>query len=300
MFMAVKITKRGLAMNKRFKNTYIEITNICNLACSFCPKTTRKQEFMSVENFDYIVKNVDSFTEHIYLHLMGEPLLHPRLNEIIEIANKNDLSIKITTNGTLLEENIALLSTKSVKQINISLQSILTNDIDKNQYLTSVFYAIKEIRKLNPDTTIHLRLWNSVENCINSDNEFIRDFVLEKYNVDIFSVQNINNGHKLGEKLLLLYANAFKWPEENTLDYKGNAFCQGLRNQIGILVDGTVVPCCLDNNGSIALGNIFDTSLEEILETQKAKELYDGFSNHKAVMELCKHCEYRTRFNNKF
>lgn len=293
----IKSHERGTEIKKRFKSAYIEITNTCNLACTFCPKTTRKKEFMTVKNFDFIVKNITSFTEYIYLHLMGEPLLHPEFCKIIEIAKSYDLSIKITTNGTLLAENIELLSAKPVKQINISLQSILANDIDKKQYLANMYQAITKIREINNNTIIHLRLWNSLENRINSGNTFIREFLLEKYNVDIFGNQDIANGHKLSDKLLLLYANEFIWPNENNLDYKGEAFCHGLRNQIGILVDGTVVPCCLDNNGSLALGNIFDTPLNEILESQPSKALYEGFSNHIAIMELCKHCEYRTRFN---
>ena len=91
-------------------------------------------------------------------------------------------------------------------------------------------------------------------------------------------------------------AQKFKWPEQNEKMISEEIFCQGLRNQIAILVDGTVVPCCLDSEGKIDLGNIFDMPLKDILESKEVKLIYEGFSNRVAVEDLCKRCSYATRF----
>ena len=63
-----------------------------------------------------------------------------------------------------------------------------------------------------------------------------------------------------------------------------------------MLADGTVVPCCLDHEGDIALGNIFEGSMEEILASERASAIYEGFRDHRATEELCRKCGYARRF----
>ncbi|HIS11510.1 MAG TPA: radical SAM protein, partial [Candidatus Onthocola stercoravium] len=68
------------------KKVYVEITNNCNLDCSFCIKNTRKSMFMSEDNFEVILNKLKNTTSYLYFHVMGEPLLHPLINEFIDIA----------------------------------------------------------------------------------------------------------------------------------------------------------------------------------------------------------------------
>ena len=75
-----------------------------------------------------------------------------------------------------------------------------------------------------------------------------------------------------------------------------NHGCYGLRDQVGVLSDGTVVPCCLDHNGDIRLGNIYEQPIEEILNSPRAKAMVEGFSCRKAAEELCRKCGYARRF----
>ena len=84
----------------------------------------------------------------------------------------------------------------------------------------------------------------------------------------------------------------FIWPDLNNNIYNENGKCYGLKNHIGILVDGTVIPCCLDCNAKINLGNIFDDSLENILKQEKVLKMIKGFQENKKVEELCKHCNF--------
>ena len=106
------------------KKAYIEIGNICNLKCKFCPGTKREAKFMTAREFEHIAQKIRPHTQYIYLHLMGEPLLHPELEKILDIAQKLDFRVIVTTNGTLLgRRGASLLSSGAVHKINISLQS---------------------------------------------------------------------------------------------------------------------------------------------------------------------------------
>ena len=106
---------------KRFKKVYIEITNVCNLSCNFCPKTKRESGFLSVDKFKKVINEVKEYTDHVYFHLMGEPLLNKDLAEFLDICAENNLKVNITTNGTLLnKQKDVLLNAKSLRQVNIS------------------------------------------------------------------------------------------------------------------------------------------------------------------------------------
>ena len=94
---------------KPYKKAYLEITNVCNLSCAFCPKTSREPRFISVEEFAALIEQVQPLTDYVYLHLMGEPLLHPQLGEILSLCHRAGLKVSLTTNGTLLEKRQELL-----------------------------------------------------------------------------------------------------------------------------------------------------------------------------------------------
>ena len=64
-----------------------------------------------------------------------------------------------------------------------------------------------------------------------------------------------------------------------------------------MLVDGTVVPCCLDSAGVLDLGNLFQQNLDEVLASPRARAIYDGFTRHKAVEPLCRRCGYAAVIN---
>ncbi|MBR5320743.1 MAG: SPASM domain-containing protein [Clostridia bacterium] len=276
---------------KRFAKVYVEISNICNLKCSFCPGTTRKPKRMSVQEFELILNKIKPYTDYIYFHLLGEPLCHPDLEKFLQIADEMDFKVIITTNGTLLNKNkdILLKSSSHYKTV-ISLHSFEANN-NKNSfedYLNQCFQYAKDAEN---EKIVVLRLWN------NGGKDSLNDEILshlEKY----FPKPWVNerNGTRIGEKIYIQYGDKFDWPTLENNDIEEKVFCYGLRDQIGILADGTVVPCCLDNNGEINLGNIFEKDLEEIINSEKAQNIYNGFSNRKAHEELCKRCSFVRKF----
>ena len=287
----------------RFKKVYIEITNVCNLSCNFCPKTNRKYKFMGKEEFLHILKEVKSFTDHIYFHLMGEPLLNENIDYFLEESYKNHLKVNLTTNGTLLKKvEDKLINSKALRQINISLHSFEANEktVELEDYINNVTDFITKARS-NSDIICAIRLWNMDNNDLkgaNGLNSDILKILEENLELDFSIGEKLQetNRIKLKDKVYLNMAEKFEWPDIQIDSLGEEVFCHGLRNQIGILVDGTVVPCCLDSEGNINLGNIFEKSLKDIVEDKRARDIYDGFSRRRAVEELCKKCGYATRF----
>ncbi|NME82500.1 radical SAM/SPASM domain-containing protein [Clostridium sp. SM-530-WT-3G] len=286
---------------RKFKKVYIEITNICNLSCDFCPKTSRKLKFMEREAFEKIIKSIKPYTDHVYFHLMGEPFLNKNLEIFLNICEEYDLKVNITTNGTLINEvKDILLKSKALRQINFSLHSFEANDndVDFNDYINNIVDFVKEANE-NTGIICTLRLWNldmkyKARNNMNVD---IFKLLEEKFDVsdDIREVLKEKNTFKLRDRVYLNMGQKFAWPSLKIEEIGERAFCYGLRDQIGVLVDGTVVPCCLDSEGSIPLGNIFEQDLEEIINGERAKAIYDGFSGRKAVEDLCKRCGFINR-----
>ena len=92
-------------------------------------------------------------------------------------------------------------------------------------------------------------------------------------------------------------AEKFQWPNMNIEPLGDTGFCHGLRDHFGILVDGTVVPCCLDKEGAIALGSIQNQTLTDILESPRALSILHGFKKRKLVESLCQRCQYIERFH---
>lgn len=286
----------------RFKKIYIETTNICNLSCNFCPKTSRKLGFMETEDFKKIINKVKGHTNHIYLHLMGEPFLNNNLESFLQIAKEANIKVNITTNGTLINNvKDVLINSGAIRQINISLHSFEANENNINfyDYLNNILQFIEEANK-KTEIICSLRLWNIDTEDLKANNNLNLDILkLIEENLNInFSIKDAlldKRGIKLKERVYLNMAEKFSWPDSSISLISEEVFCYGLRDQLGILLDGTVVPCCLDSEGKIPLGNIFKEDLGDIINSKRAIDIYDGFSQRRAVEDLCKRCGYAKR-----
>lgn len=284
---------------RKFKQIYIEITNICNLNCSFCPKNSRPKKFMTVAEFDLITDEVLPLTNTVCLHLMGEPLLHPNIKEVFEICNKKNLNVYLTTNGTLIKKNLDLLKSGCAKRISVSLHSFEanTNSNTLDDYLESVLFSCKEIVD-NSQTYIEFRLWNESSNkeAKNTLNGKIIEKINETFNTNL-TPQNLEHHTSITDKAYISFADTFEWPiNTESKDKNCVKFCYGLRSHFGILCDGTVVACCLDSEGKLALGNIFDSKISDILNTPRAQNIYKGFTDRNITEEFCKTCTYANKF----
>ena len=273
------------------KKAYLEITNICNLACAFCPGTRREAHMLTREEFSVLTEKLRGRVQYLYFHLMGEPLLHPLLPDFLQIAGERGFHAMLTTNGTLLRERGDLLcESGAVLKVSVSLQSFEANaGGELGAYLADCIAFAKKASTAGK--RCELRLWN--RNGLETLNP-----VIEAQLADAFPKpwQPGREGWKLGENLWLARGDRFDWPAMEAEDRGESCFCYGLRDQIGVLCDGTVVPCCLDHEGDVPLGNLFTQSLEEILESDRARAIREGFSRRRAAEELCRRCGYSRRF----
>ena len=277
-----------------FKKIYIEITNICNMNCPFCPPHNRKSEYMDLNDFEKVLNKIKPYTKYIYLHVKGEPMLHPQFDDFVKLAYDMGFFVNITTNGTLLKNHLS--STKYIRQLNISLHA--TNDEE----------IIKTAMQIN-NCYVNFRVWNTYKNnkdLLQNNNKTIN--LLEKnFGINIYSKLNqkmdemkhcnLNSetNFTLKDNFYISIQNEFEWPNINK-NKEENGYCHALKDHIAILVNGTIVPCCLDNNGDIELGNIFDQTIDDVLESEKAQRIIKGFSERKCVERLCQNCEYKNRF----
>ena len=292
----------GFAMIKSFKKTYIEITNVCNLSCSFCPKTSRPAAYMGVDLFRRILEQIKGHSRHLYFHVLGEPLVHPELRAFLDLCHAHGYRVNITTNGTLVDRLLKdNLIRPALRQVNISLHSFEANASREGMqaYLDKVFNFVLEAMKIS-DVQICLRLWNIGDKYISTANTYVLEGMEKAFGLPYKLEEKLTpcNGIKIRDGVFLNQSSSFKWPDMKDAEADtSKGFCYGLRDQIAFLVDGTVVPCCLDGEGAIPLGNIKEKSFSEILEGERAKAMYEGFSNRKVLEPLCRKCQYRLRFD---
>ncbi|WP_418302061.1 radical SAM/SPASM domain-containing protein [Lysinibacillus fusiformis] len=288
---------------KTFKKVYIEITSVCNLACSFCPPTARAKGLIKVEQFNKILDEIRPHTKYIYLHVKGEPLLHPRIDQLLDAAHAKGFKVNITTNGTLIKKNREkILGKPALRQINFSLHSFDGHEGSENRekYLGDILDFVRESREYK--TIISYRLWNLQQDHVSDvaarRNRETLEILENEYNLDYRIEEKVEPGKgvKIGSNIYLNQDHEFRWPSLLEPEDEGKGFCHALRSQAAILVDGTVVPCCLDGEGVINLGNVHEKSFSEIVDGERANNIIDGFSRREAVEELCRKCGYRQKF----
>lgn len=279
---------------KRFQKIYLEISNLCNLRCGFCPGTRRQKRAMTEGEFRDLLPKLRPWTDYLYFHLMGEPLCHPCLGEFLALAGELGFRVILTTNGTLLpEKQSLLLSAPALHKVNVSLHAFEANDlsIPFSRYLEGCFAFGREAQ--GRVITVY-RLWN--QGGADRRNREILAAMAAAFPETWVAEPR---GTRIGERVYLEHGEKFDWPELTAEEGSGSMFCYGLKDQLGILADGTVVPCCLDHEGDLALGNLFQDPMEDILASPRARAILEGFRHRQAPEELCRKCGYATRFSQR-
>lgn len=276
--------------DKKYARAYVEITNTCNRSCSFCPGTKREPKRMTLDEFKIVCRELRGITEYIYLHVMGEPLTHPDIKELVEYATGEGYKCAITTNGTLLSSRADALIDAGIYKVNISVHSFEEGGDDKYfAYLKSIA-DFADRASLEGVLTV-LRLWNRGTDGGRNDRtlEYFKSRFTDEWKWN-------TRGALIRNKLHLEWGERFDWPNISLSEGDSRVFCHGLGDHFGILCDGRVIPCCLDKEGDITLGNIFETPLSEILASERAVKIREGFMRRCATEELCKRCGYARRF----
>lgn len=290
----------------KFSRAYVEITNICGLTCSFCPPKEQPSQTMSVDFFKHVLQELKPYTDEVALHVMGDPMVLSNLREYLDCAHTFGFKVMITTSGFYLDElRRQSLFHPAIRQVNISLNSFNKNSVSRSfeTYMEPILALCDEKLAREKDFFINLRLWNLDD--VHSESHFNERLfaLLEKY----FSLETgLIASHISGErqsirlafKILLHFDRYFEWPSLNN-KVIGDGYCQGLEKQIAVLVDGRVVPCCLDAEGVMELGNLHDSNLGKILTTKRSFAIQEGFAKGICTEELCQKCSYKERFKLK-
>lgn len=274
------------------KKAFLEITNACNLACSFCHGTRRELRYLSRDEFVRAAGELRPFADYLYFHLMGEPLLHPELAAFLTIAGELGFRVILTTNGTLLAQRAEqLLGATALHKVSISLHAYEANacGMSLERYLTDCFTFCAAAAERGIIAV--MRLWNR------GGEDTLNPLILQQMHRFFdggteAAWKPIYSGYKIREKVFLEWGERFDWPDLEGAYVGDDHGCYGLRDQVGVLSDGTVVPCCLDADGAIALGNIFRAPLDEILSSPRAEALRRALSQRHVTEPLCLRCGY--------
>lgn len=287
-----------------FEKIYIEISNICNLQCTFCPEVVRDKKVISIEDFTSYAKQAKPLTKQVCLHLMGEPLGHPEFKKIIQVCEELELKIFLTTNGTLIKRHAEdILKWRGLEQINFSVHSYFANSERQTleQYLSPILDFCEKSLALENDFYINLRLWNLASvNAQRDQNLEVYDLVEKRFGV--FLNENIdvkmNKSKRVKDKLYLHFDTEFEWPTLNREVLSETGTCYGLRKQLAIHANGDVVPCCLDKEAVLKLGSMKDigASLSSVMKSDRAVKIRSGFERGELVEEMCRKCQYVERF----
>lgn len=262
---------------RRFRRLYIEITSVCNRSCAFCPPTSRRPSFLTEDQFRRILGQVAPFTSLLYFHVRGEPLLHPHLVEFLDLAHQARLGVHLVTNGTLIDRvGPRLVGHPALHQVSVSLHSFEGDEAERQQYWAPIRAFVRQVEATG-GTTVTLRFWRGPDPGLRPTVE--ADLVPR------------------GPRTFLHTEEPFDWPSVTGPWVGDSGFCLGLRDQAAVLVDGTVVPCCLDAEGQVALGNLFTEDFSAILQGPRARALYEGFGRRACAEPLCQRCSFRKRFD---
>lgn len=278
---------------RKYSRVYVEITNICNRNCSFCPGTKREGRRMTRDEFSAILDKLCGVTEYIYLHVMGEPLTHPELSDFIGLATARGFKCAVTTNGTLLGTRGEKLLGSGVYKVNISLHSFENGETeDYLKYIGECIDFADRASRVGILTV--LRLWNRGYDA--GRNIDTLELIKTRFSDGEWKWSPSGAGARIRHRLHLEYGDRFEWPDSEARDRGDAVFCHGLGDHFAILCEGTVVPCCLDREGVMALGNVFDEEIYDILSSDRAVRIVEGFRNKTAAEELCRRCGYSRRF----
>jgi hypothetical protein len=279
---------------------FIEITNVCNLSCPFCKPSGRAKTFMDRALFEKIIAQAKHLAREVVFHVLGEPLLHPDLEHFIDTVHTAGMSAMITTNGTLLGEAVGeMLAQKNIRRINISMHAA-PDGPSHDAYCRTVFAFIDRVKAWQGTTLIHLRLWNAfsgdLPKTLGAINAHFRTQIEPP---DAVRDSGLRHRWSLGPCISLHIEPPFIWPSPDGPILSKKGFCYGLRSHAGILSDGTVVPCCLDAEGTLALGSIHGESLAAILAKERSATIRQGFSDGRLTEDLCRRCGFIGRFKKK-
>lgn len=275
------------------KRVYIEITNVCNLQCAFCSPHHREPCFMPPDFFRHCVMEAKPYTEYIYLHVKGEPLIHPQFEEIMSVCDEEGMKVQLVTNGSLLPQHAdALLHHPSLRKISFSLQSIEYQKLTPQQLIRPILSFCRQA-SVREYPYCEIRFWRNDQM---TDPRTAECLTFLRENFD-FAESGRRRNFRIMDHVYVDFDNAFSWPDESDAELSASGTCHGAVHQIAVLCDGRVVPCCLDQDAAVCFGNLHDSSLSEILSSERYQNMVKGLRRRTLTESFCRRCTFHLRFS---
>ena len=269
-------------MAAKFRRVFVEITNACNLSCGFCAPSKRAPAFMTVAAFENVAAQLKPLAAMVSPHVLGEPLFHPRFAEILKACSRAGLSVNLVTNGTLLDcLTPRLVEESCLRQVSFSLHSLEFIAPEKRSEALS---RIITFAKTKPEKLIvAFRLRGE-----SLSGRKTAERVLSAFGrLDALSSEKPVT---LGEKIFFHRGGLFGWPGQGTGAERKT--CLGLKHHFAILATGAVVPCCMDYDGALSIGNVSEQPLAEILESPAARKMRARLSSSGKLPDFCSGCGF--------
>lgn len=259
---------------------------------------------MNLIDFEKINFELKDITKELAYHIVGDPLVLSNLDDYLNISKKHGLKVNITTTANnLIKSHYKTLMNETIKQINFSINSYNANSHKKSldEYLNPILDFCEYAKSLKQHFFINLRIWNLDETQSAKEfNKKVFKSVNERFNTNIDINQIYDKKPKnirIDRMIFFNFDDYFNWPSLDNNFISDRGFCYGLDSHFGILSSGDVVPCCLDKDAVVNLGNTKTSSINEILNTNRVKNIQNGFKEKKVIEEFCQKCEYRLRFD---
>ena len=263
---------------KPLTSLIIEPTNTCNLRCSFCFVTegmTRDEGFMDLDLFKKIIDDTPTL-EHLCMHNWGEPLLHKDIFKMFDYAHQAGVNyIVMNTNGTLLNE-------KMISQIIESPLNIIRFSIDgspetfkkiRGVELDKIEANILRLKEVKEDQRPELSM--GVVFTVEEETQQDTDEYIKHWETIVDHVRT--------QPKLIQSPRKEPCPEPFGKDY----------GKLVVLWDGTVIPCCVDYNASLKLGNAKMELVSDLWKNEEIKTLryQHEKGNYPKVCANCNECE---------
>lgn len=265
------------------KRVYLEITNSCNLDCPFC-SYEKGHRFLTLKEIEDTIVQIKPFCNYIYLHILGEPLLHPDFESILQLLDKYDFNLQLVSNGTLLTKYPDIFTHPCLRKLSISMHA----NADKDQ---EFFAMINKLIAIKNRKILELRFYDYQNLNLNLKNYL--ENLLERYEI---TLDNKTNSYKIDENTYIYFQDLFNWPSLDNSFISDTGTCRAARDMIAITSDLKVTICCLDPNAYNYIGDLRKESLKAILNSDKYKQYISDMQNHKLKSALCQRCSYRLRF----
>jgi len=319
------------ATDRKIFRVYLELSNTCNFKCDFCPieHSKRQKKFMDFSLFKKAVDDVVRYqiSDWVAFHVLGEPLLYPRIFDAVSYVKSRGLKLLITTNGSLLTtDTVDKLAGLEVDKISISLETnspaehlLRRSGLSFHQYYHQILNAIRLVKAKSKKTTIVISMMNSrSRKFFDLDKEVTGNYKEEAFKAKLASLIydiyiSINKEKTMGEIVKFLDGFDCNRPRAIVIEKNirifiqmfgdwGNAFttqkvfpanfgyCCYALNNVAVLSDGRVTMCCVDYDGHTSLGNIRDNSLYSLLHNEKTRTLREGFKKFRLMHPYCRRC----------